>query len=160
MSYEFVCLNLENHEDAYQIHTTGHFKPWSQGVFADCMTSPYFAYQLQTPSQTIGYYLSLKVLDEATLMDIAVDTALQGQGWGHTVLEHFILQCQQRKVSIIWLEVRQSNHRAIRLYEKAGFSLIDKRVNYYPTENGFEDALIMRCEIAGASENSIKCRNR
>lgn len=148
MSYEFVPLSLENYQGAYQIHTTGHFKPWSQRVFVDCITSPYFAYQLQDHNQTMGYYLSTKVLDEATLMDIAVNKAHQGQGLGHKVLKHFMLQCQAREVSTIWLEVRQSNHAAIKLYEKAGFSLIEKRTNYYPTENGHEDALIMKCVIA------------
>jgi len=145
----FVPLSLENYQGAYQIHTTGHFKPWSQRVFADCITQPYFAYQLQDDKQTVGYYVSLKVLDEATLMDIAVDSAYQGQGWGHKALTHFIQQCQQRQVSTIWLEVRQSNYAAIKLYEKSGFSLIEKRANYYLTENGHEDALIMKCVIAG-----------
>jgi ribosomal-protein-alanine N-acetyltransferase len=148
MSYVFAPLSLENYYRAYQIHTKGHFKPWSQRVFVDCIAKPYFAYQLQDHKQTVAYFLSLKVLDEATLMDIAVDKTHQGQGWGHKILKHFLLQCQQREVSTICLEVRQSNYAAIRLYEKAGFSLIDKRVNYYPTENGFEDALIMKCVIA------------
>ncbi|MFT4994138.1 MAG: ribosomal-protein-alanine N-acetyltransferase [Paraglaciecola sp.] len=148
MKDAFVPLSLENYQDAYQIHTTGHFKPWSQSVFADCITRPYFAYQLQDNMQTIGYYLSLQVLDEATLMDITVDRTRQGQGWGGEVLKHFMHQCQLRDVSTIWLEVRQSNHAAIHLYEKAGFSLVEKRVNYYPTANGREDALMMHCVIA------------
>jgi ribosomal-protein-alanine N-acetyltransferase len=153
MSYKFQSLSLENYHSAYHIHRISHLKPWSQGVFADCITEPYFAHQLQDNRETIGYYLSLKVLDEATLMDIAVDKVARAQGWGYKVLNHFLQQCQQREVSTVWLEVRESNHSAIKLYEKAGFSLIDKRRNYYSTEDGHEAALIMKCEIVGEGKN-------
>jgi ribosomal-protein-alanine N-acetyltransferase len=43
----------------------------------------------------------------------------------------------------IFLEVRESNSPAIQLYVKKGFDLISRRKNYYPADNGREDALIM-----------------
>ena len=37
----------------------------------------------------------------------------------------------------IYLEVRESNRTAIRLYEKFGFKKLAERKNYYGHENGF-----------------------
>jgi ribosomal-protein-alanine N-acetyltransferase len=45
----------------------------------------------------------------------------------------------------IWLEMRESNMRAIGLYQRCGFTTAGRRPGYYvdPTE----DALLMRCRI-------------
>ena len=44
-------------------------------------------------------------------------------------------------VKYLTLEVRESNQKAINLYEKYGFKSLGKRKNYYQNNN--EDALIM-----------------
>ena len=46
-------------------------------------------------------------------------------------------------VSRIFLEVAENNIPARRLYEKAGFSEIGRRKNYYKTKSGFCDAICM-----------------
>ena len=43
----------------------------------------------------------------------------------------------------LWLEVRESNHNAYQLYLAAGFNEVDRRIGYYPAENGREDAIMM-----------------
>ena len=43
----------------------------------------------------------------------------------------------------MWLEVRPSNHVARRLYDSLGFIQVGVRKNYYPAEQGREDAVLM-----------------
>lgn len=43
------------------------------------------------------------------------------------------------------LEVRENNERAIRLYERFGFSQVGRIANYYPEDK--QDALVMRKEM-------------
>ena len=43
--------------------------------------------------------------------------------------------------------MRESNQRAIQLYQVAGFNEIGLRKNYYPTANGKENAVIMALMI-------------
>jgi ribosomal-protein-alanine N-acetyltransferase len=142
-------LTLEHLDQAYKVHSTEQPGSWSQAVFADCLSSPYFAYQLVLDGQLQGYYIGLQVLDEITLMDIAIHSQYQGQGWGKTLLHDFIEQCQLRKGAEVWLEVRESNVPAISLYSAAGFALIDKRKAYYETGSGTESALIMKLVLRG-----------
>jgi ribosomal-protein-alanine N-acetyltransferase len=46
----------------------------------------------------------------------------------------------------IWLEVRESNARALRLYEECGFLVTGRRAGYYA--DPAEDAVLMRCQIS------------
>ena len=55
----------------------------------------------------------------------------------------FVDTCEALNAETAWLEVRESNTNAFQLYLKNGFNEVDRRLNYYPTESGKEDAIIM-----------------
>ena len=147
MKPQFSPLTTQNSEPYFDLHKLGQFSPWSRKIFEDCLTKPYFAYSLDQECQPLGYYIGMKVLDEVTLMDIVVSTEHQGKGLGKSLLQHLIKQCNQNNVQQIWLEVRESNSTAIKLYDNAGFILVEQRVDYYPSAKGKEDALIMCCYL-------------
>lgn len=147
-------LTIEDVVYAYEVHQSEQPSPWSRAVFSDCLSAPYFAYQLILDGQLQGYYIGLQVLDEMTLMDIALRTPYHGQGWGKKLLQDFIAQCQLRKGSEVWLEVRESNVPAINLYRTAGFQLIEKRKAYYETPAGVEAALIMKLALVGRRKSA------
>jgi ribosomal-protein-alanine N-acetyltransferase len=67
----------------------------------------------------------------------------QRQGLGRKFLEHLIGVAQGYRAETMFLEVRPSNTPALRLYAAMGFSEIAVRRNYYPAENGREDAILM-----------------
>lgn len=148
----FEPISAENAQSAFILHHEVQIKPWSKGVFVDCLTSPYFANQLTKAGQLQGYYIGLQVLDEITLMDIAVVPQFQGQGLGRQILQHFITQCRLRQCAEIWLEVRESNTVAQHLYLNSGFELIEKRKGYYQTKVATESALIMRLYLVNKIE--------
>lgn len=147
----FEELSLQNAQDSFKIHRTVQHNPWSEAVFLDCLTPPYFAYKLCVSGKLQGYYIGLQVLDEITLMDIAVAGEYQSQGVGRCILAHFIEQCRLRKGTEIWLEVRESNIAAHQLYISLGFTLIEKRKDYYPSKDGAEAALIMKLALIAPS---------
>jgi ribosomal-protein-alanine N-acetyltransferase len=147
MKPQFSPLTVQNSDPYFELHKQGQFSPWSRKIFEDCLTKPYFAFSLDQESKPLGYYIGMKVLDEVTLMDIVVSTAHQGNGFGKSLLQHFMDQCSQNNIQQIWLEVRESNAAAIHLYDTAGFILVEQRVNYYPSAKGKEDALIMCCYL-------------
>ena len=78
---------------------------------------------------------------------MAIAPMWQKQGLGYQLLEQSIDGLIKARAAqgcnMIFLEVRQSNHAAIALYEKLGFVQIDLRKNYYPTCTGKEHAVIM-----------------
>ena len=116
--------------------------PWTLKQFQDAVTA-YQSTVIEVQGQVAGFCILQPVLDEANLLLMAIDPAQQGQGLGYQLLEASVAMLKNNPVQI-FLEVRESNLAAIKLYEKSGFHQIDLRKNYYPNANGSrEHAIIM-----------------
>ncbi|ENU15941.1 ribosomal protein S18-alanine N-acetyltransferase [Acinetobacter lwoffii] len=116
--------------------------PWTLKQFEDAVTA-YQSTVIEVKGQVVGFCILQPVLDEANLLLMAIDPAQQGQGLGYQLLEASVAMLKNNPVQI-FLEVRESNLAAIKLYEKSGFHQIDLRKNYYPNSNGSrEHAIIM-----------------
>lgn len=134
----------------YKICQQAHPIPWSFKVFVDCLEPPYCGYLLRESNQTLGYYIVLNVLDEVTLMDIAISPLHRKKGLGRKLLSHCLIQATKQQMTQCWLEVRESNTAAIALYSEFGFKKIETRKNYYenPVDasgiKSREDGLVMQ----------------
>ncbi|WP_415882470.1 ribosomal protein S18-alanine N-acetyltransferase [Neptuniibacter sp. QD72_48] len=97
----------------------------------------------------IGYVMFSQVLDEAELLQIAIDPAHQGCGYAQLLVSQGAQQLQNAGVIRVMLEVRESNLAAIALYDKSGFVTEGVRKNYYPSVQGGqrEDAVLMGMSI-------------
>lgn len=126
-----------------RIEPTLYSHPWTRGNFSDSLNSGYSAWVMEWQGRMIGYALVMLVLDEAQLLNISVDKAYQGQGYGRFLLAHMIAIARHHHAVNIFLEVRVSNHNAIALYENMGFCEMSIRKGYYPAHQGREDALLM-----------------
>ena len=60
-------------------------------------------------------------------------------------MQYVFRRLERKGVEKLFLEVRESNAPARALYEKLGFSYLNKRVKYY--KDPIEDALVMQKEI-------------
>ncbi|MCJ8170017.1 ribosomal protein S18-alanine N-acetyltransferase [Atopomonas sediminilitoris] len=117
--------------------------PWTRGIFADCLKTGYEGWLMFLGAQQIGHGVINRVLDEAHLLNITVKPENQGQGLGLKLLEHLMARAQAQECLTCYLEVRESNAPAYRLYERFGFNEIGRRRDYYPAADGREDALVM-----------------
>jgi ribosomal-protein-alanine N-acetyltransferase len=89
----------------------------------------------------LGYAVLYVVADQAELANLAVAPAVRGRGVGRALLESVLAVAQELDVREIFLEVRQSNYVAQRLYRSVGFVPVALRRGYY--EAPVEDALVM-----------------
>jgi ribosomal-protein-alanine N-acetyltransferase len=101
---------------------------------------------LEESGMVVGFAIYSPIIPESHLLNIAIDPAHQGKGFGKNLLQHVILQNETMGVKIISLEVRVSNKTAINLYENLGFSKDAIRPNYY-SGTPKEDALLMSIKI-------------
>ncbi|MCR5506024.1 MAG: ribosomal protein S18-alanine N-acetyltransferase [Bacilli bacterium] len=88
----------------------------------------------------LGYMSYWITFDSATIAQIAIAKAYQGQHLANLLMEEMIDDCYAKRVQAITLEVRVSNYKAINLYHKYGFKDIVLKPHYY--DNG-EDAIYM-----------------
>jgi ribosomal-protein-alanine N-acetyltransferase len=106
--------------------------PWTRGNFSDSIDSGYHCYVLEHDRHIFGYGVTLSIEAES-----------QGKGWGERALRHFIYIAKEQLALTMFLDVRESNHAAVRLYQRLGFRQIAKRKGYYPAMGGREDSLVM-----------------
>ena len=120
--------------------------PWTHGNFVDSLQSGYPAWVLRDVDGTLlGYFLLMLVVDEAHLLNVAVEGAIQGQGLGRFLLNQSCACARQLGMESMLLEVRPSNLRALDIYQRYGFEQIGRRKGYYPASNSQrEDAIVMR----------------
>lgn len=95
----------------------------------------------------IGYYI---LFDDAQITTLAVRKKCKGNHLGTNLMEEMIEDCNEKKCSVLSLEVRVGNTPAIQLYKKFGFVEMNIRKGYY--EDG-EDALFMMKALGGNYEN-------
>ncbi len=114
---------------------------WTRREISDSLTV-HQGLVLRRDRKVIGFAFFHQVLDEAELLNLAVDTSFQGAGLGARLLRHCFAQLRE-PVARMFLEVRVSNFAAIALYLGNGFVKTGERASYYWTDQGAEDALIM-----------------
>ena len=116
--------------------------PWTKKQFEDSVNT-YQVTVIEQQRQLVGFCILQPVLDEANLLLMAVHPSQQGKGMGYQLLEASLAMLKNDPVQV-FLEVRESNIAAIKLYEKSDFHQIDMRKNYYPKADGSrEHAIIM-----------------
>ncbi len=81
--------------------------------------------------QIVGVGCLWAILEEAHIVTLAVDPSYQGQKLGQLLLAQLLLYGQRRGLTRATLEVRASNHKALKLYEKFGFKAAGIRKRYY-----------------------------
>ena len=119
--------------------------PWTYSIFSDCIKVGYSCWVLEDEDEDeiIGYGLLSAAANEAHILNVCITPERQGQGLGERMMLHLIEEAKKLRTLSVYLEVRVSNDRAIRLYEKLGFTAIGNRKDYYPAFDGREDAMVL-----------------
>lgn len=117
--------------------------PWTRGNFSDSLDAGYHCLVLEQDGHIFGYGVMTIGAEEAHLLTLSIAPESQGKGWGEKLLRHFIEIAREQLALTMFLDVRESNHAAARLYERLGFRQIGKRKDYYPAMGGREDSLVM-----------------
>jgi tRNA threonylcarbamoyladenosine biosynthesis protein TsaB len=145
--------------------------PWTPGNFIDAFKAGYAAQALMATECTngtngakvtkdtkgevlIGYFVAMKGVDEVHLLNLTVAPAYQRQGWARCMLDALALWSRGQGAQALWLEVRESNARAIDVYTRHGFAQVGVRKAYYPaapsdpTAHGQrENAVVMNLKL-------------
>lgn len=117
---------------------------WTEGIFRDCIRVGYQCRVLETPHGFIqAYGVMSAAVEEAHILNLCVRPELQGRGLSRLLLDHLLELAVELEARTVFLEVRPSNRRALRLYANAGFCEVGLRRGYYPAAKGREDGLVL-----------------
>lgn len=117
--------------------------PWSEASFREALTSAWtFGIVAQTGRGVAGYLIAREVAGTGEVLNLAVAPEARRRGIGGGLLEAGLVALQRRRVTEVFLEVRESNRSAQALYLGRGFRPVGQRAAYY--RNPREDALVLR----------------
>jgi ribosomal-protein-alanine N-acetyltransferase len=116
---------------------------WKAADFESCLQQACSLWVAINNQQILGFCVWQQVLDEVSLLSIAVEPEQQGKGIGKALLQHCIAHAQAQGGQQLFLEVRASNLHAIAFYEHANFNEMGRRRHYYRCATGREDAFLM-----------------
>lgn len=132
--------SLKDLPQIWQIEKRVFRTPWSkESIRAELRTSPdRFSFVLEE-NGIVGYIMLRLLEKEAQVLNIAVDIAYQHRGYGDKLLKYTLDELGSERD--VFLEVRESNLPAIKLYSDNNFEEIGIREGYY---SDGEDAVIMQ----------------
>jgi ribosomal-protein-alanine N-acetyltransferase len=118
--------------------------PWSDRSFREALAHPsiYFVAARGDAGEVLGYVVAWFVADEGQIANLAVAPSGWGVGIGRSLLDAALREAVLRKATEVYLEVRDSNERARRLYRSRGFEEVGRRRGYY--RRPVEDAIVLR----------------
>lgn len=117
--------------------------PWHKEHFEYELEENPFSkmFVLELDGTIIAYYGIWITFEECQITTIAVDEKYRGNGYGDKMMRDLIHIAKEENCERISLEVRISNEKAMNLYKKYGFEVINTRYGYY--EDNHEDAYVM-----------------
>lgn len=133
-----------------QLHGASFRRGWGESEFESMLgESNTLVHRLRRGRRTIGFAVSRIGADEAEILTIALDPRHRGQGLSGNLLLTHLGHLAGRGVRTIFLEVEENNVPALRLYKKAGFTVVGRRERYYQEPGGEQlNALLMRRDLS------------
>lgn len=136
-------LNIRRMEEtdtaqAAEIEAENFSKPWTQDGFKSAVKDSCALYLVAELDGKIAGYIGMwMALDEGEITNVSVKKELQGRGIGAQLLQQLEQEGKKKGVASYFLEVRESNEPAIKLYTRSGFVQAGLRKNFYeaPKEN-------------------------
>lgn len=130
-------LSIEN--DSFTV-------PWSENLFVHDLHNPMSISKVaRAEGKIAGYIVAGRILDEGHILNLAVHKNYRGLGIATELVRDIIDDLRENGCRVIFLEVRDSNEAAKKIYSKFSFETIGTRKNYYISP--VEDAVVMALKL-------------
>ncbi|MCA1742575.1 MAG: ribosomal protein S18-alanine N-acetyltransferase [Desulfovibrionales bacterium] len=143
---QIICLEEVHLKELVALEEICFASPWSVDQYQKFLKQDSFrVFGVFSANKLAGYISFYYTLDEAEIVNLAVNPCNRRSGIGKALIAEAIKNCQINQVQNIFLEVRPSNIPALSIYTSLGFEEISRRKHYYPDNN--EDALVMLLKL-------------
>jgi len=115
---------------------------WTLQQYAQAFSTGRVTMVIEENSAVLGFLIGRDIAGEWEIENIAVTAAARRRGLGSRLLGEFLHHIRSMGAAAVFLEVRESNMAARKLYEKWAFIEAGRRKSYY--QDPSEDALVMK----------------
>lgn len=156
VAFHIYCGSIRDLPALSELEQRCFSDPWSESALSAALEHPNYIVlcaRKDVPADTrtlhqkplAGLMIASIAADECSIQDVAVAPVFRRQGLGLLLFQSMEKQMTGRGSKFFFLEVRESNRPARRLYEKMGYHAIGTRRRYY--QNPEENAVIMFKDI-------------
>ena len=145
--YNFIPMSIKDLNKIYDLELESYDFPWTKEILRDCILYKYDSFAVFFNDNLVGYIIAKITYPETHILNLTVKKNFRKKGIGKSLIELIISEARIRSSENILLEVRVSNFEAQSLYEKLNFQIIGTRKNYYESENGREDAYVLKLDL-------------
>ena len=141
-NYTIEELNLTDIDEICEIEKRCFSDAWSRQSFIEELDNENSVFLvIKIDDRIVSYGGFWYIVDDAQIMNVAVDIDYKGMKISHILMEEMIQRAREKGMATMSLEVRVSNEVAINLYKGHGFKIMGVRKQYY--QDNKEDAYIM-----------------
>ena len=136
-----------------EIETSTFSMPWNEATFRSLLERSgveVWVAEWEKEEAVAAYAILWCILDEGELANLAVRGDLRGKGIGSKLLSRVLEAAADAGVRDLYLEVRESNRGARRMYAQSGFKEIGVRKGYY--DRPHEDARVLKKPLGGSPD--------
>jgi [ribosomal protein S18]-alanine N-acetyltransferase len=141
-AYSLRALDESLLDEVYSLEKRNLPNPWSRELLrAEFYKEISRTLGLFCDGKLQGYSFAHLIGEEFHILTLCIDGPQRGSGLGRLLLEQTISRAKREGASKVWLEVRESNSVARKLYGSIGFVERFIRSGYY-SDTG-EDAVVL-----------------
>ncbi|MGJ8663184.1 MAG: ribosomal protein S18-alanine N-acetyltransferase [Marinicella sp.] len=130
----FSHINSDDLAQVMVIEEQIYPNPWPKKTMQDCIEAGYQCIKgvkANKPNEIVCYAFLMIGFEESNLLNIGVNPIYMRQSMASKLLHHLLLISRINHAKHMWLEVRESNEAAKKLYANFNFKEIGRRKNYY-----------------------------
>ena len=138
------AAKVEACEALAAVHARAFDKPWTETEIRKLLENP-AVFALVSRDQAIdGFVMGWAAAGDAEILTVAVIPEARRKGVGAALITSAGVAALVRGAASMFLEVSETNDAARALYTKLGFAEAGRRRDYYATDDGWVDAIVMR----------------
>jgi len=142
--FQIRFMTLEDLPRILELEKEIYPSPWpEESFYYEIEARESYVLEVKESRAIVGYLCGIRVFDEYMVNNIALKPDYQGYGLATLLISKVLMRQYRLGCQNCFLEVRVTNDKAIKLYDRIGFKTINVRKNYY--SNPVEDAFVMRC---------------
>ncbi len=145
---EIRCLGPLDIETVVAIERSSpEASQWSWADYERVARGELHGWVAEDAGKVVGFLVARAAADEMEVLNLAVHPMARRAGVGSRLLEQAFAMARRMGARRAFLEVRESNARAIAFYHRQGFAVTARRPRYY--SDPVEDALVLSRQLDG-----------
>ena len=145
--YNIIPMSIDDLNNVYDLEVESYDFPWTKEILRDCILYKYDAFTIYFNNILVGYIIAKIAFPETHILNLTISKNFRKKGLGTSLIKLIINDSILRGTEDIILEVRVNNHEAIALYQKLDFKKVGVRKDYYESEEGREDAYVLKLKL-------------